>query len=148
MLNVENQILDISETKLLALKLCDNLKVGDVVMLQGELGVGKTTLSRLIINNLHSLNNIERPNSINSPTFPILLTYDLKSYEIYHYDLYRIKNIRELEELDFFENIKHSITLIEWPEILIGVSSIKNYYHINLDLFSETKRLLSIKSYK
>ena len=76
------------------------------------------------------------------------ITYDLKSYEIYHYDLYRIKNIRELEELDFFENIKHSITLIEWPEILIGVSSIKNYYHINLDLFSETKRLLSIKSYK
>ena len=148
MLNVENQILDISETELLALKLCDNLKVGDVIMLEGELGVGKTTLSRLIINNLHSLNNIKRPNSINSPTFPILLTYDLNSYEIYHYDLYRIKNIKELEELDFFENIKNSITLIEWPEILMGISSIKKYYHINLDLFSETKRLLSIKFYK
>ena len=104
MLNVENQILDISETELLALKLCDNLKVGDVIMLQGELGVGKTTLSRLIINNLHSLNDIKKPNSINSPTFPILLTYDLKSFEIYHYDLYRIKNIKELEELDFSEN--------------------------------------------
>ena len=148
MLNVENQILDISETELLALKLCDNLKVGDVIMLEGELGVGKTTLSRLIINNLHSLNNIKRPNSINSPTFPILLTYDLNSYEIYHYDLYRIKNIKELEELDFFENIKNSITLIEWPEILMGISSIKKYYHINLDLFSETKRLLSIKYYQ
>jgi len=148
LLNVENQILDISETELLALKLCDNLKVGDVIMLEGELGVGKTTLSRLIINNLHSLNNIKRPNSINSPTFPILLTYDLNSYEIYHYDLYRIKNIKELEELDFFENIKNSITLIEWPEILMGISSIKKYYHINLDLFSETKRLLSIKFYK
>ena len=145
MLNVENQILDISETKLLALKLCDNLKVGDVVMLQGELGVGKTTLSRLIINNLHSLNNIKRPNSINSPTFPILLTYDLKSYEIYHYDLYRIKNIRELEKIDFFENIKNSITLIEWPEILIDLPFKQNHYLINLDLNSETKRKINIK---
>ena len=117
-------------------------------MLKGELGVGKTFFSKLIINNLYSLNNIENPHSINSPTFPILLTYNLNYYEIYHYDLYRIKNFEELEELGFFENIRNSITLIEWPDLLIDTSLIKNYYLINLDFHSETKRVINIKSYK
>ena len=71
-------------------------------MLKGELGVGKTTFSRFIINNLHTLNKNKKPSSINSPTYPILLTYDLSAYEIYHYDFYRVKDRKELEELEFF----------------------------------------------
>tara|TARA_B100002051_G_scaffold267121_1_gene295175 strand:+ start:184 stop:630 length:447 start_codon:yes stop_codon:yes gene_type:complete len=145
LLNLKNQILDISETETLALRFCKYLKVGDVLLLKGELGVGKTTFSRFIINNLYFLNNFDKPSLINSPTYPILLTYDLGFYEIYHYDLYRIKNIRELEELDFFENIKNSITLIEWPEILIDLPFKQNHYLINLDLNSETKRKINIK---
>ena len=73
MLYLENQILDISETKSLALKFCKDLKVGDILMLKGELGVGKTTFSRFVINNLHTLNNLNKPNSINSPTYPIYI---------------------------------------------------------------------------
>ena len=145
MLNIENQILDISEVQYQALKLSKKLKLGDILLLTGDLGVGKTTFARFIIDNLYLLNNLKNPSLIGSPTYPILLTYDLKTFEIYHYDFYRIKNINELEELDFFENIDKSITLIEWPEILINLPFKKNYYLINFDLYSETKRVVNIK---
>ena len=144
MLTLENQNLDISEIQTLALKLSKELKVGDVVLLKGDLGVGKTTFCRFLINNLCFLNNLSNPNSINSPTFPILLTYDLIAYEIYHYDLYRIKSIKELEQLDFFENINNSITFIEWPELLINYPLNHKYYLINMDLYSDTKRTINI----
>ncbi len=117
-------------------------------MLKGELGVGKTTLSRFIINNLYLLNNQSKPDTINSPTYPILLTYDLSSYEVFHYDFYRIKNIKELEELEFFENIKNSITIIEWPELLLNLPFKQKYYLINLDFHSETKRVINIKYFE
>ena len=148
MLTIENQILDISEIETLALKISENLKAGDILMLKGELGVGKTTISRFIINNLHALNNLSKPYIINSPTYPILLTYDLKFLEINHYDFYRIKNIKELEELDFFENIKNSITLIEWPEILIKLPFKQKHYLIELSLHSEDKRVVNINYFK
>ena len=145
MQNIENQILDISEIKSFALKFCKNLNLGDVLMLKGELGVGKTTLSRFIIDHLYTLNNLSTPYSIKSPTYPILLTYDLNTFEIYHYDLYRIKNIKELEELDFFENIKNSITLIEWPELMENMPFKHKHYLINLEIHSHTKRIINIK---
>ncbi len=148
MLNLESQILDISELESLAVKLCKNLKVGDVLLLKGELGAGKTTFSRFIINNLFLINNFSKPNSINSPTYPILLTYDLSSYEIFHYDFYRINNFKELEELDFFENIKNSITLIEWPELLLTTSFKYNYYLVNLKTHSLKKRIINIQYIK
>ena len=145
MKNIENQILDISEIKSFALKFCKILNLGDVIMLKGELGVGKTTLSRFIIDHLYTLNNLSTPYSIKSPTYPILLTYDLNTFEIYHYDLYRIKNIKELGELDFFENIKNSITLIEWPELMENMPFKHKHYLINLEIHSHTKRIINIK---
>ncbi len=148
MLKLENYILDISEIDSLALKISNSLIVGDILMLSGELGVGKTTLSRSIINNLFLLNKLDKPDSINSPTYPILLTYDLSLYEIYHYDFYRIKNIKELEELNFFENIKNSITLIEWPDLLLNLPFKQKHYLIKLDLYSEFKRIINIKFFE
>lgn len=145
MLNLENQILDISEIESLALKLSNNLKVGDILFLKGELGSGKTAFSKFIINNLHVKKKILKPDSINSPTFPILLSYNLNSYEIHHYDFYRIKSLKEVEELDFFENFKNSISIIEWPEILINLPFKEKHYLINLVLYSETKRKINIK---
>ncbi len=148
MLALGNQILDISELESLALNLCRDLKVGDLIMLRGDLGVGKTTFSRFIIKNLYSLNNKKKPKIINSPTYPILLTYSLGYFEIFHYDFYRIKNIKEIEEIDFFENIKNSITLIEWPDLLIETSLKQSHYLINIDIYSETKRVIDIKYIK
>ena len=141
---LSNQILDLRELEKLATNLCKDISVGDIYLFQGELGAGKTTLVRLLINNFYVLNNLPIPPSITSPTFPILITYELNSTQIYHYDLYRVKNLEELEELDFFENLNNSITFIEWPEILISLPLNKKHYLINLDMISETKRKINI----
>ena len=141
---LSNQILDLYELEKLATNLCKDISVGDIYLFQGELGTGKTTFVRLLINNLYVLNNLPKPDSIISPTYPILITYELSSSQIYHYDLYRVKNLKELEELDFFENLNNNITFIEWPEMLISLPLNKNHYLINLDMISETKRKINI----
>ena len=144
MQKLSNQIVDLREIEKLATNLCKDISVGDICLFQGELGAGKTTFVRLLINNLYLLNNLPKPASIASPTFPILITYDLNSLQIYHYDLYRIQNLKELEELDFFENLNNNITFIEWPEMLISLPLNKKHYLINLDIISETKRKINI----
>ena len=140
-----NQILDFRELEKLASNLCKSISVGDIYLFKGELGAGKTTFVRLLINNLYVLNNLPKPPSITSPTFPILITYELNSLQIYHYDLYRVRNLKELEELDFFENLNNNITFIEWPEILISLPLKQKHYLINLDMISEIKRKINIR---
>ena len=144
MQKLSNQILDLRELEKLSTNLCKDISVGDICLFQGELGAGKTTFVRLLINNLYLLNNLHKPSSIASPTFPILITYDLNSSQIYHYDLYRIQNLKELEDLDFFENLNNNITFIEWPEMLISLPLNKKHYLINLEMISETKRKFNI----
>ena len=144
MQKLSNQILDLRELEKLSTNLCKDISVGDICLFQGELGAGKTTFVRLLINNLFVLNNLPKPSSIISPTFPILITYELNSLQIYHYDLYRVKSLKELEEVDFFENLNNNITFIEWPEMLISLPLNKNHYLINLDMISETKRKINI----
>ena len=144
MQKLSNQILDLRGLEKLSTNLCKDISVGDIYLFQGELGSGKTTFVRLLINNLYVLNNLPAQHSITSPTFPILITYELNSSLIYHYDLYRVKNLKQLEELDFFENLNSNITFIEWPEILINLPLNKKHYLINLDMISETKRKINI----
>ena len=141
---LSNQTLDIPELQKFAINFSKDISVGDIYLFQGELGVGKTTFIRLLINNLYLLNNFPKPASITSPTYPILITYELSSSQIYHYDLYRVKNLKELEELDFFENLNNNITFIEWPEMLINLPLNKKHYLIKLDIISETKRKINI----
>ena len=141
---LSNQILDLRELEKLSTNLCKDISVGDIYLFQGELGAGKTTFVRLLINDLFVLNNLPKPSSITSPSFPILISYELNSSQIYHYDLYRVKSLKELEELDFFENLNNNITFIEWPEMLISLPLNKNHYVINLDIISETKRKINI----
>ena len=127
-------------------KFCNNLskniEVGNIICLFGELGSGKTTFARLLINNLYKLKNKTIPELIQSPTFPIVLTYDLNEFEIYHYDLYRLNSVKELDQLNFEENITESITIIEWPEIILDVLKNYNYFSFNLDIVDENKRNL------
>ena len=144
MQKLSNQIIDLHGLEKLAFNLCNEISVGDIYLLQGELGAGKTTFVRLLVNNLYLLNNLSKPAIITSPTYPILITYEFNSSQIYHYDLYRVKHLKELEELDFFENLKNNITLVEWPEMLISLPFFKKYYLINLDMISETKRKINI----
>mgnify|MGYP001306399745 CR=1 FL=1 len=123
------------------------IKAGDVIFLYGEIGTGKTTFVRFLINHLEVENKVKK-SDILSPTFNIVYDYQVGKIKIYHYDLYRIKNIKELEELDFFENINKSITIIEWPELLIDLPFKKKHYLINLDLYSENKRAINIKYFE
>ena len=121
-------------------KLSQNIKVGNLICLFGELGSGKTTFSRYLINSIYKNQNKDPPESIKSPSFPILLTYELNNFEIYHYDLYRISKSSELMELSILEALNNSITLIEWPEIILDSLKDYNYISINFDIFDENKR--------
>ena len=120
--------------------LSHNLKVGDIICLFGELGSGKTTFSRNLINSIYKNQNKQPPKLIKSPSFPILLTYELDNFEVYHYDLYRIVNSSELDELNIFEEIKNSITIIEWPEIILDKLKSFNFYSLNFNITNEKIR--------
>ena len=93
------------------------LSNGDVVFLYGEIGVGKTTFIRGLINNIEIQRGMNK-SEILSPTFNILFDYSINELKIMHYDLYRLKNDRDIRELGIFEEINNCITLIEWPELI------------------------------
>ena len=122
-----------------------NVKVSDFYLLEGELGTGKTTFARSFINSIFDNNKIQRPDNIKSPSFPIMINYSLNNFEICHYDFYRIKNKTDLLELNFFENSKNNISIIEWPTIFINNFNINNYYLIQFKFIDLKKRLIKIK---
>ena len=105
------------KTEELASQLLKKLKPGNIVFLYGEMGVGKTTFVRYLINKFQENDNL-KITEITSPTFNLLNEYQLHKIKINHYDLFRIKSNREIKDLSLFENNNSSITLIEWPEII------------------------------
>ena len=105
------------KTEELASQLLKKLKPGNIVFLYGEMGVGKTTFVRYLINKFQEKDNL-KITEITSPTFNLLNEYQLHKIKINHYDLFRIKSNREIKDLGLFENNNNSITLIEWPEII------------------------------
>jgi len=141
-----SEIIDISlevKTAELAKKFSKILKKGDTVFFHGEIGVGKTTFIRHLINSLQ-VNNHLNPTDVTSPTFNLVNEYDLGIFIIQHYDLYRLKSSEETKNIGLLENQKEILTLIEWPEKIND--KIKN----KIDLFFEyaedmNKRFLSIK---
>mgnify|MGYP001416884324 CR=1 FL=1 len=117
-----------------------NLKKGDIICLSGELGSGKTTFARNLINSIYKINKLEKPLSIKSPSFPILLTYEVTNFAIYHYDLYRISKSNELDEINIFEELKNSITIIEWPQIILEQLKAYDFYSLDLTIKDENTR--------
>ena len=105
------------QTEELAAQLLKELKPGSIIFLYGEMGVGKTTFVRYLINTLQKNDNLAIT-EVTSPTFNLLNEYQLNKIKINHYDLFRIKSFEEVKDLDIFENTNDSITLIEWPEII------------------------------
>jgi len=104
-------------------KIADKIKKillpGDVVFLHGEIGVGKTTFARLLINGFENEKKLKK-SEILSPTFNIVFEYEIKEFTIKHFDLYRLKNSNDIKNVGLFENLEQSITLIEWPELIIN----------------------------
>ena len=105
------------KTQELADKFLKRLKPGYVVFLYGEIGVGKTTFIRYLINGFQKKNKL-KITEITSPTFNLLNEYQINKIKINHYDLFRLKSSDEIKNLDLFNNNSTTITLIEWPEII------------------------------
>ncbi len=114
----------------LSKKVADQLFKNDCVFLIGEIGVGKTTFTRYLINYLQEKNG-EKITEVPSPTFNLLYEYDLNNLKIMHYDLYRIKDKRELKHLGIFFENKDTIKIIEWPQLIDIPLLDKLEIHIN-----------------
>ena len=141
-----SEVIDISlevKTAELAKNFSKILKKNDVVFFHGEIGVGKTTFIRYLINSLQ-VNNHLNLTEVTSPTFNLVNEYDAGIFIIQHYDLYRLTSSDETKNIGLLENQKEVLTLIEWPE------RIDNTIDNKIDLFFKygedmNKRFLSIK---
>ena len=101
----------------LAAKFLNKIKPGDIIFLYGEIGVGKTTFVRYLVNKFQKENKLEIT-EVTSPTFNLLSEYQINQIKINHYDLFRLKSSEEINNLDLFGDSKNSITLIEWPQMI------------------------------
>ena len=128
----------LEETKLLAEKFAKKLKLGDVVLLNGDLGAGKTTFTQFVFAFL-GVKEI-----VNSPTFVILKTYQGKNYRLHHFDTYRIST-EEAIEAGFDEVFQdgNSIIFIEWGETVNPLLP-KHKIKINIKLVNENEREFEI----
>ena len=127
------KISSIQELEKIADKIKKILSPGDVVFIYGEIGVGKTTFARLLINSFENEKKIKK-SEVLSPTFNIVFEYEIKKFTIKHFDLYRLKNDNDIKNIGLYEHLEQNITLIEWPEL------IKNKPQNRLDLFFEYKK--------
>ena len=106
-----------NKTEEIAIRILKKLKPGDIVFLYGEMGVGKTTFVRYLINEFQKKNQLKQI-GVTSPTFNLLNEYQINQMKINHYDLFRLKSAEELKNLDLFMDTANSITIIEWPQII------------------------------
>ena len=105
------------KTEEFANKFLKKLESGSIVFLYGEMGVGKTTFIRYLINGFQKKNK-SKITEVASPTFSLLNEYQINKIKVNHYDLFRLKSSNELKGLNLFEDKVDTITLIEWPQII------------------------------
>ena len=144
------------ETNLIAKKVADKIKPGNIIFMNGELGVGKTTLTKYIVRQLGS------KDLVSSPTFSIVNHYqaplkiattplpqsDLKLLlNIFHFDAYRISSQSDLESIGFFDYInEENILIIEWAENIKNLINITASMEIIIRYIDENSRRISIIS--
>ena len=106
-----------SKTERLANKIIKKINIGNIIFLYGEMGVGKTTFVKYIVNGFQKRNKL-RLTEVTSPTFNLLNEYQINETKINHYDLFRLKSVEEIKNLDIFEDKINTVTLIEWPQMI------------------------------
>lgn len=124
-------------TQLLAEKLAQIAKKGDIFALYGTLGAGKSVFSRYFVKKLSNVFDVP------SPTFTLLQTYETPNFDIYHYDMYRLKKPEEAYELDIEEAFYNGVSLIEWPEKIAPLLP-RDIWKITISIH-ETFRLFEIE---
>ena len=124
---------DLAATQILGARIAGHLRAGDSVALSGDLGAGKTTLARAILTSLGVAETVP------SPTFTLVQTYETEKLIIGHYDLYRLKSPREMDELGLEEALELGAVLIEWPE-RAGASLPENRLTVELSIHDDGRR--------
>ncbi|MGD0867762.1 MAG: tRNA (adenosine(37)-N6)-threonylcarbamoyltransferase complex ATPase subunit type 1 TsaE [Rhizomicrobium sp.] len=99
-----------ADTEALGARIAAGLRLGTAVALEGDLGAGKTVLARAILRALGVKEDVP------SPTFTLVQSYETPTLAVRHYDLYRIEDAAEMEELGLEEALDQGAALIEWPE--------------------------------
>lgn len=112
---------------------------GAVVCLHGDLGAGKTALARAMIRHVMHDGDLEVP----SPTYTLVQTYETQSGDIWHFDLYRLKQAEEIYELGWEEALSAALCLIEWPERL-GRLKPKKTVDITIDVLPDKTRRITV----
>jgi tRNA threonylcarbamoyladenosine biosynthesis protein TsaE len=142
---IKNSKIDISSeesTKELAKNLKNYLLGGEIIFLHGEMGVGKTTFVKYLINQFQKDKKLQIT-EVTSPTFNLLNEYEIEDLVIKHYDLFRLKDKSEIKNLDLFEETQNIITLIEWPQLINKEWAIKK-----IDLIFNYENELNNRSVK
>ena len=111
------QLKSLEDTQNFSEKISKIINPGDSIFLYGEIGAGKTTFVRFLINYLETKKKIKNSDVL-SPTFNIVYNYEIGDTKILHYDLYRVKNYNDIVQLGMFENSRDSIKIIEWPDLI------------------------------
>ena len=122
------------ETAYVAAKLAQMTKRGDIWALSGTLGMGKSVFARAFIKALSDAEEVP------SPTFTLVQTYRTPMFDIYHYDLYRLKEASEIFELGVEEAFYEGVSLVEWPEKM-GAFAPRNMWHIDIEADGEKRKI-------
>ena len=129
------EIVDLEGLKNLAKELAKTLKGNEVIFLKGELGAGKTTFTRFLVEALKP----KEGTAVRSPTFAVLNEYETEKGTVYHADLYRVRNF------DFTDYVGNGILLVEWADYL---KDLKPDIVLEFEVLDENRRKVKIKTYK
>lgn len=128
------------QTVAFAKKIAKKADFGDVFLLNGTLGVGKSVFARAFIKELCGENQ-----EVPSPTFTLVQMYDYKDSYIWHFDLYRIKEADEVVNLGIDDAFAEGVSLIEWAEKLENYTPI-NAIDVDIEQTDDTKRKITVKT--
>ncbi len=131
----EDELQQIADT------IAPHLSIGDVVALEGTLGVGKTTFVRTLVQKL-----LDKTVDVPSPTFTLLQSYDTPNFTLHHFDFYRLKSPEEAYEIGIEDAFTEGVSLIEWPD-KIGSLLPKKHKTISFEIMDNGKRRIVAKGF-